>query len=113
MNARVYIYSGLILSPVIKYVVYGEVHAYQEACKDSWQYMATPTNTVSLLAFSASTSDALKMWLVHVLAVCTVVAIIGGSKFTLNVPQVLLPLVPSSGVRANFTLTAKQGCFIW
>jgi len=63
--------------------------------------------------FSALTSDALKMWLVHVLVACTVVAINGGSKFTLNVPQVLLPLVPSSGVRANFTLTAKQGCFIW
>lgn len=37
----------------------------------------------------------------------------GGTRFTLNVPQVLLPLVPSSGVRANFTLTADKGCFIW
>ena len=53
------------------------------------------------------------MWVVHVLALLIVVAITGGSKFTLNVPQVLLPLVPSSGVRANFTLKAKQGCFVW
>lgn len=35
------------------------------------------------------------------------------ARFTLNVPQVLLPLVPSSGVRANFTLTADEGCFKW
>ena len=35
------------------------------------------------------------------------------TRVTLNVPQVLLPLVPSSGVRANFTLTANNGCFTW
>lgn len=35
------------------------------------------------------------------------------TRFTLNVPQVLLPLVPASGVRANFTLTADKGCFKW
>ena len=47
--------------------------------------------------------------------IVTVVVLAGArsSRVTLNVPQVLLPLVPSSGVRANFTLTADKGCFTW
>ena len=42
-----------------------------------------------------------------------VLAFASGTRFTLNVPQVLLPLVPPSGVKANFTLTADKGCFKW
>ena len=53
------------------------------------------------------------MTLVHVIAIVVVLAIASGTRVTLNVPQVLLPLVPSSGVRANFTLTADKGCFVW
>ena len=31
----------------------------------------------------------------------------------LNVPRVLLPLVPTSGIKSNFTLKSQQGCFTW
>ena len=34
-------------------------------------------------------------------------------QYTLNVPRVLLPIVPSSGVKANFTLKSQHGCFAW
>ena len=34
-------------------------------------------------------------------------------QYTLNVPRVLLPLVPASGVKANFTLKSQAGCFAW
>ena len=53
------------------------------------------------------------MRLVHVLVVVEVLVVASGTRFTLNVPQVLLPLVPPSAVRANFTLTADKGCFRW
>lgn len=36
-----------------------------------------------------------------------------GIEITLNQPQVLLPANPESGVRANFTLKAVDGCFTW
>ena len=45
--------------------------------------------------------------------IIAVLAVASSARFTLNVPQVLLPLVPSSGVKANFTLTADKGCFRW
>jgi len=53
------------------------------------------------------------MKVVHVLVLIAVLSTASGARFTLNVPQVLLPLVPSSGVRANFTLTTDKGCFEW
>lgn len=34
-------------------------------------------------------------------------------QYTLNVPRVLLPIVPASGVKANFTLKSQAGCFTW
>ncbi|KAI6647347.1 Nuclear pore membrane glycoprotein [Oopsacas minuta] len=34
-------------------------------------------------------------------------------EIALNQPQVLLPANPESGVRANFTLKAVDGCFTW
>jgi hypothetical protein len=34
-------------------------------------------------------------------------------QYALNVPRVLLPLVPSSGVKSNFTITSTYGCFTW
>lgn len=34
-------------------------------------------------------------------------------QYTLNVPRVLLPLVPTSGVKSNFTITSTHGCFTW
>ena len=34
-------------------------------------------------------------------------------EITLNQPQVLLPANPESGVRANFSLKAVDGCFTW
>ncbi|XP_019850496.1 PREDICTED: nuclear pore membrane glycoprotein 210-like [Amphimedon queenslandica] len=38
----------------------------------------------------------------------------GASKqYTLNVPRVLLPRVPPSGVKSNFTLKSDYGCFNW
>ena len=49
----------------------------------------------------------------HVVVIVAVLAFASGTRFTLNVPQVLLPLVPPSGVKANFTLTADKGCFKW
>ena len=36
-----------------------------------------------------------------------------GRQYTLNVPRVLLPLVPRSGVKTNFTLNSQHGCFEW
>jgi nuclear pore complex protein Nup210 len=36
-----------------------------------------------------------------------------GKQYTLNVPRVLLPHVPSSGVKSNFTLKSDYGCFTW
>lgn len=47
------------------------------------------------------------------LAIIAVLSAASGTRFTLDVPQVLLPLVPASGVRVNFTLTANKGCFKW
>lgn len=39
---------------------------------------------------------------------------LGASKqYTLNVPRVLLPRVPQSGVKSNFTLKSEYGCFNW
>ena len=37
----------------------------------------------------------------------------GKQQYALNVPRVLLPLVPSSGIKSNFTLTSTHGCFAW
>ena len=54
-----------------------------------------------------------QMRVMHVLVIVAVLAVASGTRFTLNVPQVLLPLVPPSGVKANFTLTADKGCFKW
>jgi len=34
-------------------------------------------------------------------------------QYALNVPRILLPLVPSSGIKSNFTLTSTHGCFTW
>lgn len=53
------------------------------------------------------------MKLMHVVVIIATLAVASSTRFTLNVPQVLLPLVPPSGVRANFTLTADKGCFRW
>ena len=50
---------------------------------------------------------------VRVAVITALLAVVSGTRFTLNVPQVLLPLVPSSGIKANFTLTADKGCFKW
>ena len=57
--------------------------------------------------------DALEVMAVRVVVIVALLAVASGTRFTLNVPQVLLPLVPSSGIRANFTLTADKGCFEW
>lgn len=36
-----------------------------------------------------------------------------GKQYTLNVPRVLLPFVPTAGTKSNFTLTSEHGCFSW
>ena len=36
-----------------------------------------------------------------------------GKQYTLNVPRVLLPYVPTSGIKSNFTLKSERGCFSW
>ena len=37
----------------------------------------------------------------------------GKQQYALNVPRILLPLVPNSGIKSNFTLTSTHGCFTW
>ena len=37
----------------------------------------------------------------------------GKQQYALNVPRVLLPLVPASGIKSNFTITSTHGCFSW
>ena len=52
-------------------------------------------------------------WLLLIISIHLHLSFQSSIAIALNQPQVLLPANPESGVRANFTLKAVDGCFTW